>query len=276
MKMDSTGAATTMRNRLRDVLSPGMKARVANLLCHPAVGRLIAAAASNRIRSGPLSIHTDGPTISPRTKAQIFWGIYESAEIRMLRNHLRADLDLLEVGSSLGVVSSHAIDCLSKDSRVVCVEANPNLIPVIRKNLESNHPTRSVTVLNRAVDYESAPGVTRMQITEDTAGSRLDRFAGSETRTVEEVEVQAATISSLVAENDLRDYALVSDIEGAETGFIFADADELEGCKQIVIELHDTTYHGRELRWEDLLSELQGRFGFRVVDGFGPVHVLER
>ena len=274
--MDSTSERTTVRDRLRRALSPEMKKQLAALVCHPLVGRAIAAASGDRIRSGPLKIHTDGSTISPRTKAQIFWGIYESAEIRMLRKYLKPDLDLLEIGSSLGVVSSHALDCLSQSSQVVCIEANPNLIPVIQKNLESNHPGRKAVVLNRAVDYENAPGTTRMRITEDTAGSRLGRFAASETTTVQEIDVPASTVSKLVSENGLRDFVLISDIEGAEAGFIFADSSELDGCKQMIIELHDTKYQGRDLRWQDLLQELCSRFGFRVIDGFGPVQVLER
>jgi FkbM family methyltransferase len=257
-------------------LSPNAKTMLAAVLCHPITGRLIATLTKDRVPSGSLRIRTDGPTILPRTKAQIFWGIYESAEIRMIHAHLRPDLDVLEIGASIGVVSCHAASRLSQGSRMLCVEANPDLIPVIHGNLEANHPGREIAVLNRAVDYENAPGTTRMMLSEETVGSRLNRFAGQSTNTAREVDVPASTVASLAAEGGLRDYALISDIEGAEAGFIFAEPKELEGCRQIVIELHDTQHQGQSLRWQDLLEALRERHRFRVVDSHGPVHVLAR
>jgi len=44
----------------------------------------------------------------------------------------------------------------------------------------------------------------------------------------------------------------------------------------MVIELHDTSYEGRDLTWQDLLEAIRDRFGFRTVDGYGPVQVLAR
>jgi len=192
-----------MRDQLRRLLSSKSKDRLAAVLCHPAMGRLIARASGDRIRSGPLVIETDGATISPRTKAQIFWGIYESAEIRMLRQHLRPELDLLEIGSSIGVVSSHAADCLDPTSKIVCVEANPDLVPTIRRNLARNHPDRDVTVVNCAIDYEHAPGTTRMQLAQDTAGSRLGRLGPGDAVPTREVDVPATTVSALVSQYGL-------------------------------------------------------------------------
>lgn len=272
-------ARSGLRQWIRGGVSQATKNRIGAVLCHPLVGQALATLSRDRIRSGSLTIRTAHPSISPRTKAQIFWGIYESAEIRFVQRHLRDDLDLLEVGSSLGVVSSHARSRLGAGARMVCVEANPDLIATIEANLSSNCPGRAFAVLNRALDYESPGGTTRLRLWGDTSESHLGRLAHAAdgaSRAAREVEVPSATIASLVRENGLRDYALISDVEGAEAGFVFADRAELDGCRQIIIELHDTEHAGRRLAWQDLLAELVGRFGFRVVDGFGPVQVLER
>jgi FkbM family methyltransferase len=274
--MRDSGEPPSLRLRIGSLLSPAAKDRLAGVLCHPFVGRTIASITRNRIPSGELSIRTENPTIDPRTKARIFWGIYESAEIRFVSRHLRADLDLLEVGSSLGVVSSHAASRLNADARMVCVEANPTLVSTIRANLDLNCPHREVQILNRALDYESRSGTTRLRLTSDTSESRLGRLTNAAPQAIREVEVPTATIASIVAEAGLREFTLISDVEGAEAGFIFSDLRELEGCRLMIIELHDTENAGRQLRWQDLLAELVGRFGFRVVDGFGPVQVLER
>jgi len=274
--MGSTAGGRSVRDRLRGALSPAAKERIANLICHPAVGKALGLGLGDRIPSGPFSIVTSSAAVSPRSKAQIFWGIYESAEIRLIRRHLRGDLDLLEVGSSLGVVSVHAIDRLARDARVVCVEANPDLLPVLRANIESNHPSREVTILNRAIDYVNAPRTTAFELSENTTGSRLGRFGRPDAGGGRRVEVPASTLRTLVRETGLRDFALISDIEGAEAGFIYADPEELAGCRQILIELHDTEHEGVKIRREDLLQELQSRHGFRVVDGHGSVFTLER
>lgn len=274
--MTNPPGTASLRDRLRHGLSPTVKARLGDVLCHPVVGRTIASIAGDRIRSGSLSIDTAHPSISPRTKAQIFWGIYESAEIRFVRRYLRPDLDVLEVGSSLGVVSSHAMSRLEGDARMVCIEANPALISTIQANLAGNFPHRNAKVLNRALDYESQSGTTMVRLSTHTSESRLGRLTDSVASPTSEVEVPTATIASIVSESGLREFALISDIEGAEAGFILGDPEELDGCRQMIIELHDTGHAGRTLRWQDLLAELVRRFGFRVVDGFGPVQVLER
>jgi FkbM family methyltransferase len=268
-----------LRRLVRTGLSQATKNRIGAVLCHPLVGRALATLSGDRIRSGALRIRTSHPSISPRTKAQIFWGIYESAEIRFVERHLRSDLDVLEVGSSLGVVSSHARSRQGASGRMVCVEANPDLIATIEANLAANCPGRAFTVLNRALDYEHPGGKTRLRLSGDTSESQLGRLSRSgdgASGVVREVEVPSTTIASLVRESGLRDYALISDVEGAEAGFVFADRAELDGCRQIIIELHDTEHAGRRLRWQDLRDALVARFGFRVVEGFGPVQVLER
>ncbi len=272
-------APSGLRQLVRTGLPPVVKSRIAAMLCHPLVGRALAAYCRDRIRSGDLSIRTIHPSISPRTKAQIFWGIYESAEIRFVQRHLRSGLDVLEVGSSLGVVSSHACSRLAAAARMVCVEANPELIATIEENLTTNCSGRAFSVLNRALDYENSGGSTRLRLSGDTSESQLGRLSRSADRAASvarEVEVPSTTIADLVRETGLRDYALISDVEGAEAGFVFADRTELDGCRQIIIELHDTEHAGRRLTWQDLRAELVGRFGFRVVDGFGCVQVLER
>lgn len=270
------GLASRMREALPRGLPPFIKQPLADLLCHPIVGTAIAAIGRDRIASGGLSIRTENPSISARTKAQIFWGIYESAEIRFVRRHLRRDLDVLEVGSSLGVVSSHALSHLAPGRKLICVEANPTLIPTIEANLAANCPGREFHVINRALDYENPNGTTRLRMSGDTSASQLGRLSATEGNAGREVSVETTTIRKLVAEHGLRDYALISDIEGAEAGYVFAGADELAGCRQIILELHDTDHLGRRLSWRDLLAALVEHHGFRVRDGYGPVQVLER
>ena len=45
--------------------------------------------------------------ISDRNRAMIFWGFYESAEIRLIEKYFDGKTDVIELGSSMGIVSTH-------------------------------------------------------------------------------------------------------------------------------------------------------------------------
>ena len=65
----------------------------------------------------------------------IFWGFYESAELRLIRKHLPATLDVVELGGSLGVVAAHIGQRLEPGRQLISVEANPALIEALRTNI---------------------------------------------------------------------------------------------------------------------------------------------
>lgn len=90
------------------------------------------------------------------------------------------------------------------------------------------------------------------------------------------VETPATTLRALVQDKGLGPYALVSDIEGSETGFIFAEPGEFDGCEQILIELHGISYEGQFYSHDDLAVELARRHGFKAIDQHGAVFFFER
>lgn len=255
-------------------LLPDAKALVADALCHPVVGRTLRALFRRRIpslRFPGWRVEADPAVVSPRTVAMIFWGIYESAELRFIRSHLRTDLDVVEVGSSIGAVSSAIAQRLGPGRRLLCVEANPTLIPLLRRNVAANAPDRAVEIVNRAIDYRNDSVVfTEGALTTGghTVGSRPD---GGRTH-----EVPASTLEALLDAHGIGEYALVSDIEGAEAGFIGSDPAALARCQQLLIELHDAEIDGRSETVASLRDALTGRHGFRVSASHGPVYVFER
>ena len=65
-----------------------LKFRVARMITSNPVGRLIGVLSANRVRNPGLVFDVRSSDFSPRVRAQIFWGIYEGAEIRMIRDLL--------------------------------------------------------------------------------------------------------------------------------------------------------------------------------------------
>ncbi len=257
----------------RRVLTPGLKDRIGSLLCDPRLGTVIARGFRDRIPSQGLRIDTSDRVVSPRTKAQIFWGIYESAEIRFVRRHLRRDLDVVELGSSLGVVACEIARRQDSGRRLLCVEANPALVPLIRRNVARNAPGHRVDVVQRAIDYDP----NRREVTlglgpTNVSGSTLREEPASP----DAPRVPTSTLAALLAEQGIEEYALVSDIEGAEAGILLHDAEALASCRQLLIELHDVATPALRISADEMVDTLVEKHGFRLVGRHGVVCAFER
>lgn len=250
-----------------------IKRVVAGIVCHPLVGVVIAFFFRDRIPYRGMRIHTTGEVVGDSAKASIFWGIYESAEARFIRRHLCTRRDVVELGASLGVISSLIARKLAPGYRLICVEANPGIIPLLRQNIAVNAPRAAVSVLGGAIDYELSAGdtavlhvggahtTTRLLTPGDVTGSRLP--------------TQAVHLRDLLRSMHIERYTLVADIEGAEAGLLMDDAESLSGCEQMIVELHATSWKGTPMSVEHMLGRLQG-MGFCVTASRGPVFVLCR
>jgi FkbM family methyltransferase len=170
------------------------------------------------IPSRGLHISTAHPTITPETKASLFFGMYEPDEVLLVKKFARTDLDVVDVGSSLGVIASHIGRRLDHGRRLVCVEANVNLLDRLGYNLHHNAPSCNFTVLHAAIHYEATkplafkPGVTN-----------IDGTVQLSTLEVQEAHVPPLTLDTLVSDLSISRYLLICDIEGSEAGIILDD-----------------------------------------------------
>jgi FkbM family methyltransferase len=79
-------------------------------------------------------------------------GSYEPGEVDVLREHLSADVDFLDIGANIGAFT---IPLAGFARRVVAIEASPSVIPFLRWNVELSGKT-NVDIVDCAV---SAPGI---------------------------------------------------------------------------------------------------------------------
>lgn len=246
-----------------------IKRFIAAALCHELVGRIIARIVANNIRSGKALIDTSSPAISPSIKASIFWGFYESAEIRFIDSELRTDLDVVELGSSVGVTASHIAARLDNERQIVCVEGNPALIPVIKRNARRNWDGR-VSVVHAAITPSLNGAQLQFAVRPNTTESGLMSEGPVQ------IDVPTSSLSRICAQFAVSDYVLVSDIEGAEVAFIYGDDGALNRCQQIIIELHDSCLTTERLNIADLSRRLIQTHGFRLRKQYGPVFVFDK
>jgi FkbM family methyltransferase len=246
---------------------------IAGVLCHPYVGNVISLMFRDRIPSHGFRIDTAHNVVEPWVKASLFWGIYESAEVRFVKRHLRPDLDVVELGGSLGVITSQISLKLKPQRRIVCVEANPFLLNTLQKNIDRNCNGRNVTIVHGAIaDNGTKCEFINLAMGEDNTDSHITDYVLPNS-----VRVPALTLKTVLeTQGIVQDFALVSDVEGAEANFIENDDGALRRCQQIIIELHETDWKGTLLTAEYLRSRLESLHGFQLVESYGPVCVFER
>lgn len=250
-----------------------VKQFVARAICHPLVGRLISTLYRDHIPSRGSIIHTGDRSVVPAVKAALFWGIYERAEVRFVKEFLRTDLTVVELGSSLGVVTSQILQKLDPHCRVVCVEANPRLLETLRRNIEENGKGRSVSVVHGAItDAAASDGTIGISLGSDNTGAKVSSEAGPAT-----IFAPAFTLSSILQKEEVEgEYVLVSDIEGAEAGFIEGEDEGFGLCQQLIVELHDTDWGGETFTVDRFRSTLEQKHGFTMRASYGPVCVFEK
>lgn len=251
-----------------------LKTLIARMLCHPLIGRLIGVAFGNRIPAHGLTFATSDPIIQPKTKAELFWGIYEKAEVGFVRRYIAPGSTVLELGCSLGVTSCVIAEVVGSEGCLVGVEANPEIVPACRQNLRANAPEAKVTLQNRAIDYSGKDSVW-LDFGNDSTSSRTQAVTDTEGR--RGAWVTTSTLARLIDEFGVGEYALVCDIEGAEYGILTQDGDALGRCQLAIVELH--AVEGDDHRRVDpaqMLDLFVGRHGFSVRDQRGPVFVFEK
>lgn len=250
-------------------LAQRLKLSVAKTLCHPSLGAIVAWALGNRIPSGHCVIDTGDLAISQSTKASIFFGFYEGAEIRFVERYLPASADVVDLGASAGVVSAHIARLLKPGRTLVCVEPNAALINCVERNVHGNGPGVVLELIHGAIDCEAVGRTTSFKTAEVPTCSRLaQRGECGES-------VPRVRLADLLRTRNLNAPVLVCDIEGAEAGLLEEEAMALKEFQMIIIELHATEFRGRHVSVEDMVSAVV-KLGFRLVDRRGPVCVFVR
>lgn len=248
-----------------------LKKRVVWLICQPVVGRLAAFLFRDRLRHHGVTIHTDNSMVAPGVKARLAWGLYERAETDFVKEHLPIDLDVIELGSSLGVVSTHIAQRLDDSRSLICVEANPGLVDEVARNIRHNAPNRCFKVVNGAIDYSGAAEVPfRIE------SVHVDSRVCESTDDADAVPVRTLTLGRLLAEHRLDRYALVMDIEGAEQALLANDTEALRQCQFIIAELHNLECDTEQAGILAMVERIETELGFEQISRRGDVYAFGR
>lgn len=212
-------------------VAPSRSARAADM-----AGRLLREIRYRLMR--PAAIRLDGHVVpvgdvamTPEIAAQLYGGHYEGPERRALRELIRADDRVLEVGTALGVVAL-AIRAAGP-AAALHVEANPEMIEAAHATLAANGMEAEIrhgAVVPDDYDADTITLATGAAFWSGTtvaeAGKVLER----------QIEVPALRLGPLCAA--FAPTVLVMDIEGAECALLDGGAALPDSVRAIVVELH--------------------------------------
>ncbi|SLN63730.1 protein-L-isoaspartate O-methyltransferase [Roseovarius litorisediminis] len=172
--------------------------------------------------------------INPRIAAKLANAGYEAHEAQAAQMRLRPGQRVLELGSGLGYIASICA-AVTGPENVVTVEANPELLAVIRANLDQNG-FGQVTLLHGAV-------AEMKDATQEIEFEKKKTFWASSIADVSAnpdlvVSVPFLRLSDLLAE--YRPHMVIMDIEGAEQ-YLF-DARWPRFVRSVMMELHPGRY----------------------------------
>lgn len=197
----------------------------------PVVGHLAALWFDNRIPHRGLTIYTSSGLVSDRVRASLLLGGYESAEYRFVERYVSADASVIELGASMGVMTCHLRRRVAPQHRVIAVEADSRLSPLIRANLDAN-TSAPIELVTKAIDYSTGTHVN-FSFGDDNLGGAVRAGGGAIT------SVESVMLRDLVARLGGGDYSIVSDIEGAEWAMWENDRESITRARTCVFELHD-------------------------------------
>jgi FkbM family methyltransferase len=170
--------------------------------------------------------------ITPKIERPMRNSRYEGGEALALRHVLGPGDRVLELGAGVGLLS--AISAMVPGvEHVTAIEANPDLIPLIRETHRLNG-IGTVDLRNGIAAAEAGADVP-FYLRPDFWASSMEPASRPYTR---EVRLPRFALPDLIA--DVRPTVIVCDIEGGEAGLF--DGADLSGVRAVVIELHPKVY----------------------------------
>ena len=170
-------------------------------------------------------------------RRRLMRGSYETAERGLIEQYIREGDQVLELGASMGIVSTSLSRKIGRQGRLVCVEANLQLrVPFNRVTSLNGVEADWIHALSCPIWREEVPAEVSGKLFA-TGNSSLSGHATS-AGDKNAVPVPWKTALNICEESGLEPTALVADIEGAEAIWQDFAPNFPQSLRTIIIELH--------------------------------------
>lgn len=180
--------------------------------------------------------------------AEILAGRYEQGKADLVEKYAPDASSIVELGGGIGFVTALTDQTTDDIRKHIVLEMNPQLLPILREvanvtRLDVHIDSSAYSAKSETVGLEQSTSYTQMSVSE----KRGDEGA-----------ICAKSLSALIDEYDLYQFALIADIEGAERGLFEEEFDTMvEHCPVVIMELHRSRL-GKDLT--PYLEKLQSEY----------------
>lgn len=196
---------------------------------------------------------------------------YERAETLLVRRYLPAGATVLELGGSLGVISSVILS--RSPRRLVSYEAVPDFAAVAREVVGLNHPHAGYTLVNEAI---GPIGLSEISFYWATQCSLAGSAGTAGTEGLKLLRVPAVDLSTAISRHAIERGAwLVADIEGMEFELLLNQSNAFAHFDGVIVECHSGEQAGRHRDQREVEGLLSG-LGFHLLKRIGPVICMSR
>lgn len=258
--------STSMERKIKKVIPPRLKLFLVSLFCSTLSGVLIQKIFKKTLKGARFNFSL----VDPNSAALIFFGIWESAEIRFSEKYVNDGDYVIELGSSVGVTLATLISN-KKLSKYIAIEASPRTFALLSKTVELyNENSTEITLLNKAISYQES-GV--IQFIESTLTASKISIDNQDNIHEKSVSVQSTTLNEIILNNLNIDvnFTLITDIEGAEAEIFKHDKKSLTRCSTIVCELENTEQYSMEEQIK-LIEDAD----FKLAEYYGNVFAFKK
>jgi FkbM family methyltransferase len=252
----------SLERKIKSLIPASIKKIATTMICNSVIGRLIQLIQPKSSLDGASFNYK---LIHPTAAAKVYFGVWESAEIKILKRNM-IGVNFLELGSSVGVTMSVIFNS-TKNTKIkyVGVEASPRNYEILKNQAGYIEVQESVELINKAIDYTDNKEVEFFE-SDYEAGSLKEQNC-KQIKLVETVKLR--DIVTKYYGN--AEYFLISDIEGAEAEIFLKDIDALKNCIGILCELEDVAACGIEDQKNMIIKA-----GFKLKERYSNVFFFSR
>lgn len=163
-------------------------------------------------------------------------GQYEHAILSVVREHINRDKDVIDVGANVGLFSVFFAETINAERKVLSIEPTPGALHFLKNNIERNRCSDKVLVYEGVV--AGAPGIYELNtiagLEEYSSIGKIVHEYVAEKDSLK-IQVDGATVDSLVSRFGLHPGFMKIDTEGSEFGVLLGAVETLAEFHPVIV-----------------------------------------
>lgn len=251
----------SIERKIKSLIPQNLKKLLLNIIVNSFTGYLIK---NSNLKFNLFNGVFDYKLVNNYQAALIFFGIWESAEIRFAKRFAKSNI-IIELGSSVGVTLG-VLNNVRSRTKFICVEASKKNYSKLKKLKYIIKKKNKYILINKAIHYGSS------YVNFHEHSTITSKISKRNLKTKKTYKVKSITLDKIIKQYFIRDnYTLICDIEGAEAEIFFKDKNSLKLCETIIIEIERTiTYTIKQQ-----ILQIK-KLGFKLIEFYGNVFVFRK